>query len=161
MWWSLALAGAPNVEISPTHAVRGVVTVPASVDQVLAKLRDPLWVSRIDNSGTTVTLVEQDGVCAILDSVSVNAIKTVSYRTRHCPTASGSRSTLVSSNAFDAYLAAWTVRPHADGAELIYDLDMKTSLMVPQFVIDRTTRKSVESLLGKLQAAFTPAAAPR
>lgn len=155
MWFTLALAGTPNVEVTPTHAVRGTVTVGASVDQVLAKLRDPLWVSKVDASGTTVTLVSTEGPCSILDSVSVNAIKTVEYRTKHCPTADGTHGTLVSSNAFDSYQATWTVRPHPEGAELTYFLDMQTSMMVPQFIIDRTTKKSVGNLLERLATAFS------
>lgn len=153
MWGILgALAAAPVVEVGDDHAVHGELRVPLAPAAVRAKLADPAWVAKVDASGTTVTVVERRGDCVVTDNVSPNVVKTVRYRVEQCPTASGFATTLVESNAFDAYSVRWTLTPDGDGTRIAYDLACDTTLLVPQFVIDQQTRKGVLNLLTRLQA---------
>ena len=87
-------------------------------------------------------------------TVSPNAFKTVRYRTKQCPTEAGWRTELVQSDSFTRYQSSWEVVPKGEGSEIRYRLALETSLMVPQWVIDRTSRKEVTSMLRHLSGAF-------
>lgn len=149
-----ALAGPPTVNVMDDHAIVGTLVVAVPAAQVKAKLADPIWVSKVDGGGTIVTKTgERDG-CGLYDNVSPSAIKTVRYSTRYCATKTGFRTHLEASESFEAYRAEWTVTEGESGTVLRYDLKIDTNLMVPQWILDRTTKKAVGNLLAKLQTAL-------
>ncbi|MCB9673514.1 MAG: SRPBCC family protein [Alphaproteobacteria bacterium] len=153
MWFVLAAwAGSPEVVVNDDHSVHGEMVVPLAPDVVREKLADPVWISQVDGSGTTVTVHEKRGDCLVTDSVSPNIVKTVRYRVERCPSATGYETKLVESNAFTAYAVKWTFTAEGGGTRVSYDLMTETSLIVPQFVIDQQTKKGVLNLLTKLQA---------
>jgi len=63
-------------------------------------------------------------------------------------------SKLVRSDAFSHYEAAWDVQPHAGGSRVTYTLDLVSTLKIPAWMIRRATRKSVETFIGKIEAAL-------
>ncbi|MCA9491393.1 MAG: SRPBCC family protein [Myxococcales bacterium] len=152
---SVALAAPPEVERRADGAFVGQVVVEgADPDGVRAKLADPAWVATASGGATEVTATEARDGCLRTSRLTRNAIKDVVYVVDRCPTADGYAEKLVSSNAFDAYVSTWAVRPDPGGARIIYTIDMKTSLMVPQFVVDQQTRKGVIDMLDHLRQAF-------
>lgn len=155
-WWTaMALATGPTVEITDDSTVHGEVVVAATLEHVREKMADPTWIAAVDDGGTTVEIVERSGDCVVTDSVSPSAVKTVEYRVRRCKTEDGWQGTLVSSNTFDSYEVRWRLSPEGAGTKLTYDLALSTSMMVPQFIINRQTRNGVERLLKNLHAEFS------
>lgn len=159
MWFTIAMA-APSVTMTDDNYFRGTIEVAADAETVRALVADPVKVSKIDGSGTQVEVLRTDGECLIVHSVSPNALKTVRYTTRQCPTSTGVEGRLVESNAFSNYRNAFIVTATAKGARLEYQLDMDATVMVPQFVINNATRKGMVNLLTRLEEHLGAAAAP-
>lgn len=160
LWFTIASA-APTVTMTDDNYFRGRIEVTADPATVRALIADPVKLSQIDASGTQVEVVERQGECVVIKSVSANAIKTVEYKTRQCPTSTGVEGKLVESNAFKAYRNEYVVTPTANGTRIEYQLDMDANVMVPQFVINRATRKGVENLLSRLEQHLGAVAAPQ
>lgn len=155
MWWMVAaMAVEPTVSVDDQHVVTGTVRVASAPEVVRPRLGDAVWLAKVGSSGTRVTRVGASGGCTLYDNVSPNAFKTVRYRTKRCPVEDGWRVELVESDAFTAYEAQWKVVAAGEGAEIRYRLDFDTDMMVPQWVIDRTTKKEVTSMLRNLAGAF-------
>ncbi|MCB9684926.1 MAG: hypothetical protein H6738_15590 [Alphaproteobacteria bacterium] len=152
---SVALAAPPEVERRDDGTFVGQVVVDGADPEVVrAKLADPVWLATTTGGATQVTATEAQGTCLRTSRLTHNAIKDVVYVVDRCPTADGFAETLVSSNAFDTYTSSFSVRPDPAGARIVYTIDMKTSLMVPQFVVDQQTRKGILDMLARLQQAF-------
>lgn len=146
---------APTVEVRDDNSVLGEVVVNSPIDVVRPKIADPLWVSKTDGGGTEVTVLADEGACLKLQHVTPNAIKTVRYITRQCPTKTGFEGTLVESDNFESYRVEWSLEARSDDSTAIrYLLDLETNMMVPQFIINRQTRKGVENLLSALEQVF-------
>lgn len=133
---------------------RGTFTSPMAPADVRRLVGDPVWVAETDGTGTTVR-AEPDGSCVLGHATSPSAFKTVVYTVRHCPTDTGWKGTLVDSNAFDTYGVLWEVEPQEGGSRVSYTLTMTTSLPIPNWVISGTTRRGVEHLLARVEAALT------
>lgn len=160
MWFAVAMA-APSVEMTEDNRFRGTIEVPADVATVRTVIADPVKVSKIDGSGTEVTVLRHEGECLVIQSVTHNPLKTVRYITRQCPTDTGIEGKLVESNAFTHYRNAFVVTPTSTGSKVEYQLDMESNVMVPQFVINSATRKGMENLLSRLEEHLGAAATPR
>ena len=154
--WSFgaAFAGPPTAVVLDDGSVLGTASVPAAVDLARSRVSDPTWVSATKNKSTRVTVTARDGACLLLESMSPSVILDVQYATRQCPTADGVVATLVSSNAFTEYTAAWRVVPEGTGSRVEYRLSMKTQLSLPQSFISGTTRRRVQTLMEKVGAAL-------
>ena len=159
-WLAIAQA-APTVTMTDDNYFRGTIEVAADPKTVRTLHADPVAVSKIDASGTEVTVLERQGECVVIESVSANAIKTVRYKTRQCPTSTGIEGKLVEGNAFKSYRNEYIVTPTDKGSRIEYQLDLVADVMVPQFVINRATRKGVVNLLSRLEAHLGAAAAPQ
>lgn len=154
MWLLMAWASAPDVVIRDDHSVRGTALLATDATTARARLADPAWIASVDASGNRIELAAGAGDCKRVKTESPHPIRTVRYEVERCPTADGFVETLIASDAFDAYEARWSIASEPGGARITYTLATRTSLLVPQFVIDRQTRKGVERMLGALQAAF-------
>jgi hypothetical protein len=79
--------------------------------------------------------------------LSPNAIFDAKYEVRRCRTETGWENTLVSSNAFETYRAGWQVVAHPEGTLATYEVDLTTSLWVPNSLVRGETRRSIRQLL--------------
>ncbi len=150
-----AAFAAPTVEVRDDNSVVGEVTVKSPIDAVREKVADPVWLAKTDGGGTEVTVLADEGECLKLRHVTPNAIKTVRYTTRQCPTKTGFESVLVESDNFTSYRVEWTLDAREDGSTALrYLLHFETNMMVPQFIINRQSRKGVEHLLVALEEVF-------
>ncbi len=154
MWFVMSSLAAPAVVVNDDHSVTGTVEVKTTPDDLKKKLSDPRWLAEVSGGGTKVTVRGEDGSCVTTENVSPSAVKTVTYRIKQCPTSTGFVATLVESNTFNAYRMEWTIAPTDAGTKATYDLTTETSMMVPQFIIDRSTKKGVLNMLVKLEGHF-------
>lgn len=154
MWFVMTSLAAPQVVVNDDHSVTGTVELKTTPDTLKSKLADPVWLAGVDGNGTQVTVLERVGDCVVTKNVSPSAIKTVTYSVKQCPTATGFVATLVESNTFNDYRMEWTFTPSDTGTKAVYELSTDTSMMVPQFIIDRSTKKGVLHMLEKLQGHF-------
>jgi hypothetical protein len=156
MWiLSPAVAAPAVVEVRADHSVVGTVALPITPERLRERLADPTWIASIDGGGTTVTVESRAGDCLTMESVSPSVVKTVRYRVERCRTATGFEENLVASDTFEAYRVRWTVEPAPEGALLRYDIATRTSLMVPQWLIDQQTQRGVQRMLDHLHAALS------
>ena len=144
----------PVVVIDSDNTVRGDVTVTMGVDEARAKLSDPRWISETDASGTEIVALAPQGECGVYAHTSRTAMKTIHYTVTWCPTDNGWRSDLVESDTFESYSAVWTVTEADEGARLQYSFAMKTGMVVPQFIINRSTRRAIDNMLTNVQIAM-------
>ena len=110
--------------------------------------------AEVEAGGTQITVVEQQGECTVLDYVAPNTVMTVSYRVRRCPTEGGFEATLVHSDEMDTFHETWKVVPADDGSHITYNLQTSTSLPIPGFLVNSTTRRRVKGLMKALEAAL-------
>jgi hypothetical protein len=159
MWLLLlsALAADPSAW-TDGNVVRGTVTVPVPAATIRGHMTDPLWLPKLDESNTEVTVREQDGACLILDCVSPSTLLTVRYTVRRCPTTEGYKATLIESNAFSSCTAEWRITDEGEGARMSYALDAVTSLPVPQSWARGGMKKAIGKLMKRLDAWGTTAA---
>lgn len=151
MWLLLTLAVAADPSAwTEGNVVHGTVTVPVSATTIRGHMADPLWLPKLDDSKTEVTVRSKDGACLILDCVSPSALLTVQYSVRRCPTADGFEATLLESNAFSSYTARWSIVDEGDGARMSYALDAVTSLPVPQSWARGGMKKAISKLMKRL-----------
>ncbi len=154
LWVPVVLAGAPSVVVQEDGSVVGTVWVQVPPELVRSRVSDPVWVSRTDGSGTTITVAGRDGACLLLDVVTTSVVVDMHYTTRQCPTQEGVSSTLRSADVFTAYTTSWRVIPEGSGSRLEYRLYMQTSLVLPQSFVASMTQKGVRNLLERVGAAL-------
>lgn len=151
---SLAHAGAPDAVVLPSQGVQGTVSVSLSPADAMARLADPTWVSSIDGGRTTVVVTGHDGACTLAAYTSPSALMTVTYTIRQCPTGSGYRSLLVSSDDFETYESEWIVAPDGAGSLLTYRVRLEPKLPIPLALMTGTIRRDVLSMMEHFDAAF-------
>lgn len=147
-----AFAAEPTVTQLEDHRIAGAVVVQASIDQVRSVVSDPVLISRIDNSGTVIKLLGSQGGCTSIHTTVTHPIASIAYDAEVCPIESGWRTRMVKSDDLQAFESVWRVHPAADGHTRVeYEVRTIPDFPVPQFVVDRQTRSSVDSLLKKLR----------
>lgn len=149
MWLlaSLAWAGSPTAVLRPDKSVMGTVSLAIAPSELRSRLADPRWVASVSGGGTTVAVRGRQGDCLVSDYTSPSAVMTVAYTVRQCATATGYRSTLVSSSDFDAYETEWSVTPEGEGSLLTYTIHLEPSLPFPTSMVTGTLRKEVEEMM--------------
>jgi hypothetical protein len=153
MWWVLvaaAFAGEPASWVNDSGMVTGTVSLPTSPAATLALLSDPVRVNSVDGGDTKVVVVAREGSCTVLDYTSPSVMSDIKYRVRQCPKGDGIESVLVQSDAFSSYRARWTLTPEGAGTLARYDLDMEVSMMVPNSLVQQTTKRAVYKMLERL-----------
>ena len=149
---ALALADAPEVVVSDDSWIVGTMTVDAPMDEVRALVHDPVKLSEIDPTDDTVK-VEDKGACQRLTMHINHPIAPLDYVVDSCPNPTGRTEKLVSSErGMSEFAMQWKLMPDGDARTKVeYRIRTVTSLMVPQFVVNRQSRKSVETMLTKVQ----------
>jgi hypothetical protein len=151
---AVVFAATPTVVVQEDGTIVASVVVQAPVALARSRVSDPVWVSRTDGGGTTVTVTGRDGPCLLLDMVTTNVVADIHYATRLCPTAEGVASTLRSADLFTAYATSWRVTPEGTGSRLEYRLFMQTNLLLPQSFIVASSQKGVRDLIERVAAAL-------
>lgn len=148
---SLSLAGEPAAVVEG-DVVRGTARLAVPPQRFLDALRDPTWEARVSGSSTTAEVKGRDGACLHVAYVSPNPVVKAAYEVRRCPVPNGWQSTLLASNVFEGYRAAWHAVPDGDGAQITYEIELSTSLWVPNSLVRGETRKSVLKMMRAMAA---------
>lgn len=142
----LALADDPSAVVEGS-VVRGTAVLAVPPQTIIAQLSDPSWAGEVSGSNTQARVVSVLGPCQHVAYVSPNAILEARYELKRCPTADGWDDTLITSNAFSAYHATWRAVPEGEGARVTYEVDLSTSLWVPDSLVRGETRRSVLKMM--------------
>lgn len=149
---ALAFGADPTITQLADHKVLGAIVVAVPVEQVRAVLADPRNIARIDNNGTSVKLLGDRGRCQAIRTTVDNPIASISYDAEVCPIHDGWHTRLVLSDDLRAFESTWQVRAHGNGqTQVQYEVRTIPDLPIPQFIVDRATRSSVDSMLVKMR----------
>jgi hypothetical protein len=147
---AVALAAEPVVERGNDSVIEGRIDLSVPADKVFAVVSDPEAVSRID--GTSKVTAKPDGDCLLVHTEVDHPIARAIFDTRSCPDGPlAVAQTLTHSEQMQEYASRWWVEEREGGSRLHYRIRTVASLPVPQFIVDRTTVKSTERLLGRLR----------
>jgi hypothetical protein len=145
-------AAAAPVLVTDDGRVETTVLLPVPVETLRAHLADPRWLPGVVGDGTRASLVGQDGPCQLVDSVSPSAVVEARYRTRHCPTGTGFRSTLVESKHFSEYESEIVLSSEGTATRLRYRLRVVPSFPVPSAIVRSGLKSGVQKLSDALEA---------
>lgn len=148
---ALAHADEPTALIDGT-TVRGSAHLEVPPARVLAQLQDPVWESSLSATGTRVEVKGRTGECQHLALLSPNPVVDASYEVRRCPTEDGFQSTLITSAVLATYRARWRALPEGEGSRITYEVDLSSSLWVPETLVRSETRRSVLKMMTTMVA---------
>lgn len=155
-----AWAGEPTIEVLDSGVVRGTIDVGASPEEIRALVKHPDALCQITSLGSEVSVSpEDDGDCRIVEMATPHPIMPVAYTARDCDTASGVTTRLVESRQLSRLQAEWKIEAQGERTVVTYDLDLRTNLPLPGFLVRHNTRKAVSDTLMALAHAY-PAPAP-
>lgn len=143
---SLAMAHEPQVEIAEDDWIVAKMRIDAPRVDVDKLVADPKLLAELDDDGVIITLTP-DGECLLVDTNVTHAIKKVWYVARACPTATGWRHELHEEGNFKEYTAIWHLEYEETSVLIDYRVRSKVKVMVPQWVVNRQTRKALEQLM--------------
>ncbi len=141
----------PEVTVQGDHEVRGEVLVHISADAARKLVDDPLRVSVIEGGTAQMKVVSQDACKTIMTEIS-HPVASVGYLSRTCPTAKGTRTELVESADLESFHSEWQVEEVEGGTLLRYLVRTIPRIPVPQFIVDKQSRGSVQRLLKRVKA---------
>jgi hypothetical protein len=146
---TLAAAAEPQVEVADDGAVIARLKVEAGEQQVRAAI--PGLQQAGVNSNVLSVSAAPDGSCTAFSRTTRGLYRPLQLRTRFCPTSTGWREFLVSSDDFTAYEAEWTLRPSSDGGTQV-QLRVKSdiNLMVPDGLLRSGTIAGVKETFDAL-----------
>jgi hypothetical protein len=138
-----------SAKISTRVTSKGVVIAEMRVHAKAAAVRELLaGAERAHGLASTTVSVKAspDGKCEKVKLQTRGLITPFVLETRRCPTATGWRETLVTSDNFVEYWNEWTVKDLGDGALVTFKTRTLPNVAVPESLILSQTRK----VLGKL-----------
>ncbi len=159
MWWIMAVGAAsaaePTIEMLDGGKVRGVIEVPAQTSVVRALVEKPVELAKVTAADATITSepAAQPG-CRKVTTHSPHPIMAVTYVSRDCNTDRGVTSQLVESKQLSEFEAVWSLEAKGEHTVVTYDLDIKTNLPLPGFIVRRSTRRAVVDALTALEQSF-------
>lgn len=157
MWWIAimsAFGSEPELSNLDSGGVRGRVVVTASADEVRRLLRAPNELLSVTSDSSEIQSLTQDGDCRKMTVYSRHPIMPVTYTSKDCDTPEGVVTQLLESKQLSKMDATWKVQDDPAGCVVVYDLDLKTNLPLPGFMIRRNARKAVADALEGIRAKF-------
>lgn len=153
-WWlaTTAMAGPlGTVTVLDNDVVEGRLALPASVEQVRAKLGTVASASRLSPQIRSVEL-RDSGSCDVFDVWMRTGFTPIGATVQWCATASGFEQTLVHSSMLSRWHATLDVLPHPAGSELVYRVDVGLAVPAPRAMV---LRRSADALRAELAAIET------
>ena len=150
-----ALAAPPAVvgALPDGITIEGRVEIDAPAADVIALVRDPVKTLAASGSDARISVGAREGGCALYTWSVPNPILSVSWVGRHCGTAQGGETSLVSSDTIEAHRASFVVEAiSATRSRLVYQVMTVPTAPIPHAIIRRQTEKEVTSFLTHLQS---------
>ncbi len=151
-----ASAAPPEVSSEDDGTVVGHVVIDAPADAVRAVLGDPVRTGDLSPDVLSVENVGGEGDCHDLKTETRGLWRSLTYRSRRCPTAEGWHETLLEPGDFSELASTWRVETHEGGTEVTLRVQTDVNLPVPQGVLRRHERRNVLEILGNLTRAVLP-----
>ncbi|TNE90666.1 MAG: hypothetical protein EP330_07700 [Deltaproteobacteria bacterium] len=151
MIWLLAAAWAaePVVAVGDDAWVEGHVDIAATPEAVYAVISVPTEVARIDGSVTVRT--QASGECTAVHTVIEHPLAAAEYDSLSCPDGELAVSQSLVGGDMKEFASRWWVTAEGEGARLHYRVRTIPDLFVPQFLVNRSSAKSVDRMLGRLR----------
>ncbi len=150
-------ADADSPRVTTRVSAKGVVTAEVKV-AASAKAVRALLSGAEKAHGLAPTTVSSkatpDGKCEKVKLQTRGLISPFVLETRRCPTATGWRETLVSSENFIEYWNEWTVKDLGDGALVTFKTRTLPNVAVPESLILSQTRRVLGKLMKNLLGAL-------
>ena len=120
--------------------------------QMFALIRDQETFARIVG-GIEILGRQPQGACERIDYAIPHPITTLEYTLDLCPDdhETGFQVTLIE-GPFKRYTASWAISPRGKGSGIDYRLDVVSSLFIPNFIVNRSSKKGIENMVDKLIA---------
>lgn len=132
------------------------VEVPASIASVREALADPVTVGKYAPDVISIDATPK-GPCSLITASSPGLMKPINYQTLRCPTATGWRYDLVSSDAIESLHSEWrleSVSPEV--TRVTYSVNTVINLGVPQSMVRKGVEHSAKDTLASLIKAIKP-----
>ena len=157
VWLSLALADEPVVQVNADGTINARMVMEAEEAAVRAALSNGASAARLspDSLSSQSTRV---GACEEVSSQVRGLFSPFALRTRRCPTASGYREQLVSSDGLSAYDSTWEIREDSPGrTQVAIRMRTEISLPVPSGLAQSHQARSLKDVLKALAAKLLAA----
>ena len=150
---SALTAQAAEPVVQPDGSVMMSVVLPVSEGEVRAELDTAAEASALHGDATIVSQ-ERQGACEQSTFKTRGLLSSIYYVAQRCPTASGWKQTLISSDTFEHNEAEWSLRPVEGGTELRYRIRVSLALPVGQGMVNaqisESMTRAMEHLEGRL-----------
>jgi len=143
-----ARAAEPVVQSDGSVLMR--IVFPASEADVRAELDTAAEASALHGDATLVSQ-ERQGACERSTFQTRGLISSISYVALRCPTATGWKQTLVSSDSFEENEAEWALRTVEGGTELRYRIQVRLDLPVGQGMVNAQIVRSMTQAMERLE----------
>ena len=143
-------ARADEPVVNPDGSVTMCVVLPADEDAVRAELDTAAEASALHGDATLVSQ-ERQGRCERSTFKTRGLLSSISYVALRCPTTSGWKQTLVSSETFAENEAEWSLRPVEGGTELRYRIRVRLDLPVGQGMVNAQIADSMSRAVERLE----------
>ena len=147
-----AQAAEPTIQSDGSVTVR--VVLPASESAVRAELDTAAEANALHGDATLVSQ-ERQGDCERSTFKTRGLISSISYVALRCPTATGWKQTLVSSDTFEANEVEWSLRSVDGGTELRYRIQVRLDLPVGQGMVNAQISDSMARAMERLESRLT------
>lgn len=154
-----AAAHAADVQVLADGAVQGRMTLEADADAVLSLLDDSAALAAT-SPDVRAAQATRAGACDAVELTVKGLFSPFEVHTRRCRTATGWEETLVRSEVFSAWEAAWDVRDRpGGGSEVTYRVRTELDLPVPAGIVRSRTARSVALSMAAVERAAADAVA--
>jgi hypothetical protein len=143
---ALASDPAPVVATGDDGTVTATIHLEAAPDQVRTALADPVAAAHLTPEVLDIHALPTDGGCVLMDVQTTGLWNPMCYRARRCPTASGWRVDLVSSDSFESMHSEWKLVPSASGTDVTLTVHSEIG-SIPDALVEKGTEKSLKNTL--------------
>ncbi len=145
----------PEISVQDDGSIVAHMVVSASATEVRSAISEGL----IDVAGLTNVLsvkATPDGECRKVDRTTRGLFSPLTMRTRFCPTPDGWREYLVQSDSYETYSAVWTVKPTAEGSEILLKVRSDVNFYLPDGLMRAGTVQGLnETFAGLVKRLLT------
>jgi hypothetical protein len=149
---TMALAGEPVVTLTEDSWIEGYIDIAALPEEVFATVSAPAAVAAID--GTVRATATPQGNCIAVHTEVIHPIASATYDSLSCPDGELAVAQVLTGGDMKEFGSRWWVQSSDTGARAHYRVRTIPKMWVPQFVVNRSSVRSVEHLLTKLAAHF-------
>jgi len=148
---SARASDAPRATIQTDGSVVVTCTVQQTEADVRDVLRDGATASRLSPDVIDVNAAQR-GRCEELKVQTRGFLHPFSFRSLRCPTTTGWKETLLTSEDFERVESEWQLSPEAEGTRIVYRIASVVSAPIPQSAVVENVKRSATATMKALIA---------